>query len=257
MYWLWGLSSADELVFVSEATRRESLARIGAPPPSRVIHNGVDLDRFAPAPLRDAEIRRSLGIGPNELVIAQVGSLIRRKGVDVLLGAFAGLRGRRAARLLVVGEGPDRAVFEAQARRLGIADAVTFLGERAHTEQLWQHAIDVNVLASRLEALPLSLLEASACGVPSVATDVGGNAEVVAHAETGLLVPSEDEAALCVALQALADNPGRRRALGDAARARAVAQFSVVRHVREVEACIESVLERRTTRTAATSSSSR
>lgn len=244
-YWLWGLASADELVFVSEATRRESFRRIPRPPPSRVIWNGVDGTRFHPGTAPDPNVRRKLGLAPGELVLAQVGSLIRRKGVDVLLDAFARLRAQRSARLLLVGEGADRAAFEARARELGVAGDVIFAGERTETERLWAHAIDVNVLASRMEALPLSLVEASACGVPSVATDVGGNAEVVEHGVTGLLVPAESPAALAEALERLAADASLRRSLGDAARARAIERFSIERYVADVELCIEDVLARR------------
>ncbi len=242
MYWFWRLSSADLLIFVSEATQRKSLARIARPPPSLVIPNGIDLTRFAPAPERDPSLREQFGIPAGAFVIGQIGSLIRRKGVDVLLEAFARLRRAPGAaadmRLLLVGDGPARAAFETQARALGIASFVVFAGEQPAPERLWQHAIDVNVLAARLEALPLSLLEASACGVPSVCSDVGGNPEAIADGETGRVVPVENPDALARALASLRDDPALRARLGRAARERAQTRFGLDRQVRAVEACL-------------------
>jgi len=233
-YALWMLWNADSLVFVSEATRRESLPR-GRRRRTVVIHNGVDLERFRPAGEPDRGIRERLGIPDDGAVIAQIGSLIERKGVATLLAAFARVSARRPVRLVLAGDGPDRAGFQRLAGQLGVADRVHFLGEWSAPESLWRDLVDVNVLASRQEALPLSLIEASACGVASVCSDVGGSGEVVADGETGLLFPSEDAAALAERLERVLADDALRRRLGDAARQRAEALFGVDRYVRDVE----------------------
>jgi glycosyltransferase involved in cell wall biosynthesis len=228
---LW---NADSLVFVSDATRRASLPR-GRRRRTTVIHNGVDLERFRPATARDPGLRERLGLPGDVPVVAQVGSLIERKGVATLLAAFARVCARRPACLVLAGDGPDRADFELLAGRLGVADRVRFLGEWSAPETLWRDLVDVNVLASRQEALPLSLIEASACGVASVCSDVGGSGEVVADGETGLLFPSGDDAALASRLEQLLADDALRLRFGAAARRRAETAFGVGRYVRDVE----------------------
>jgi len=241
-YAFWMLWNADTLVFVSDATRRESLAPWRRRRRTVVIHNGVDLERFHPAPARDAAVRERLGLPADVPVVAQIGSLIERKGVATLLTAFARVVERSPARLVLAGDGPDRASFQRLAGQLGVGERVHFLGEWTSPETLWRDVVDVNVLASRMEALPLSLIEASACGVPSVCSDVGGSREVVADGETGLLFPSEDAAALADRLERLLGDPALRARLGAAARRRAEREFGVARYVHAVEREIEALL---------------
>lgn len=240
-YALWMLWSADSLVFVSDATRRESLSR-GRRRRTVVIHNGVDLERFRPATARDPSVRARLGLPEGVPVVAQIGSLIERKGVATLLAAFARVAAQRPAQLVLAGDGPDRARFERLAAELGVADRVRFLGERSDPETLWRDVVDVNVLASRQEALPLSLIEASACGVASVCSDVGGSREVVADGETGLLFPAEDSAALAGRLERLLGDDALRQRFAGAARRRAEASFSVERYAAAIEAEMEHLL---------------
>lgn len=234
-YWLWGLGDARAIVFPSEATRRGSLAPHRFRGDVHVVPNGADLERFRPAAARDPAVRRYLGIGEREIVLGQIGSLIGRKGVDVLLRALAIVRGKHPARLLLAGAGPERVRLEALARDLGVAGAVSFLGEVRRPEALLQHALDVNVLAAREESLPLSLIEASACGLSSVCTDVGGNGEVVVGGETGLLVPAGDPGALAAALLRLVEDAGLRARFGVAARRRAEKHFGVDAFVAGIE----------------------
>lgn len=241
-HWMWGLWDADLLVFASEETRRTSLAGRRIRGRTRVVPNGVDLERFRPVLAREEGPRIALGIEEDALVIGQIGSLIPRKGVDVLLEAFATLRQHRAAILVVAGDGPERPRLEEMARGLGIADSVRFTGEVAHPERLLQHVLDVCVLASREESLPLGLLESAACGRPSVCTAVGGNAEVVQEGVTGLVVPAGSREALAAALLRLSQDPPLRRRLGAAARACAEKRFGLDTFVAGVEEAVRSVL---------------
>ncbi len=234
-YWLWGLWDARQIVFPSEATRRASLAKHRRAGDALVIPNGADLDRFRPTARRDPAVRRHLGIGDAELVIGQIGSLIPRKGADVLLRAFSVLRARRPARLLLAGAGPERSPLERLAAELGVADSVGFLGEVRNPEALLQHAIDVSVLAAHSEAMPLALVEASACGLPIVCTDVGGNREVVVDGETGLLVPAGDADRLAAALARLCEDSALRTRFGEAARRRAEKRFGIDGFVTAIE----------------------
>lgn len=241
-FWLWGLWDAAALVFASEATRAASLSPHRRTPPSHVVRNGVDLSRFRPAEAREPEVRRALGLGADELVIGQIGSLIRRKGADVLLRAFATVRAAAPARLVLAGDGPERGALQDLARSLGVADATVFAGEVARPERLLRSGFDVTVLAAREESLPLSLLEAAACGAAIVCTAVGGNVEVVTDGETGLVVPPDDPTTLAAALVRMARDPALRTRLGAAARARATAEFGVERYVDGVEAVIRERL---------------
>jgi len=109
-----------------------------------------------------------------------------------------------------------RAEIETRARALGVANAVHFLGARADIEHILP-ALDIFVLASSTEGMSNAILEAQSCGLPVVATDVGGNPEVIEHQLTGLLVPSSQPQALGAALRDLVAAPGRRAALGAAA----------------------------------------
>jgi glycosyltransferase involved in cell wall biosynthesis len=159
-----------------------------------VIPTGIDLSRFTPEG-RDAA-RAALGLGPDERAIGTVGRLVPVKGHADLLAAFAQFA--QTARLIVIGDGPEMAALRAQARSLGLGARVTFLGHRDDVADLLP-GLDVFALSSHAEGLPRSLLEAQACGVPVVATQVGSVAEAVCP-ETGHLVPPGNPDALANAL---------------------------------------------------------
>jgi glycosyltransferase involved in cell wall biosynthesis len=125
-----------------------------------------------------------------------------------------------------VGDGPDRPQLAAEIRRLELEDSVELAGERSDVPELLA-ASDVFVLSSRSEGLPVSVLEAMAAELPVVASAVGGLAELIENGVTGVLVPAGDERALAEALGRLVKDPGRRRSLGAAGRARAEAEFDL------------------------------
>jgi glycosyltransferase involved in cell wall biosynthesis len=130
------------------------------------------------------------------------------------------------ARLVLVGDGPERAAVEARARARGLGDAVAFVGPRPDVAADLAHA-DVFLLPSETESFGVAALEAMSAGVPVVAYRVGGLPDVIA--DTGALVAPFDVDAFAGAVAAIASDPDRRRALGAAARARAVAQFDRAR----------------------------
>jgi glycosyltransferase involved in cell wall biosynthesis len=174
-----------------------------------VIRNGVDAATFSRAPL-DGE----------PPVVISVGRLKEPKTFVTLARALARLE-PSTFRALIVGDGPDRAQVEAQLR-----GPVELLGEREDVPSLLA-AADVFVLSSASEGLPLSVLEAMACGLPVLASAVGGVPELVADA--GVLVPPNDAEALADALAELLADRERRRALGAAGRARVESEFSLAR----------------------------
>jgi glycosyltransferase involved in cell wall biosynthesis len=189
------------------------------------IANGVDVDHFQPADtLTRAELRRALNLPTGPLVVF-TGRLVPEKGVDVLLNAWPRvLRQRPDARLLLVGDGEQRATLEAQARSLDIVDQVLFAGGCADVAP-YLRAADAFVLPSYAEGLPIALLEAMACGLPSVATAIGGTMRVLDDGITGRLVPVGDPEGLATGLVEALTPSGH--AWGQHARQHTVAQYSL------------------------------
>lgn len=177
-----------------------------------VIPNFVDVDRFTPA--ADAE-RAGRGGGPP--VIVHVSNFRPLKRLDDVVEVFARVRAARPARLCLIGDGPERARIEAAIAARGLGADVELLGERADLPALLRGA-DVFLLPSEIESFGLAALEALACGVPVVASSVGGLPEVVTDGEVGFLRPVGDVAAMATAVARLLDDQPLRRRMGTAAR---------------------------------------
>jgi glycosyltransferase involved in cell wall biosynthesis len=187
----------------------------------RYIQNGVDISEVDavtdPAP-ESLDWRND-----GQFVVGYIGQLISRKGIGTLLEAFARL-GQDSVRLVLVGEGPQRAEFEALADALGIRPRVSFLGYRQDRLALLR-GFDVFALPSRLEGIPRCLMEAMAAGVPIVASDIPGCRDLVESGATGLLHQPDDVEGLSAALKDL-QNPVLRRRLAMAARIKVEREFS-------------------------------
>jgi glycosyltransferase involved in cell wall biosynthesis len=183
------------------------------------IHrNGVDTALFRPDPLARARLRQELGLTPDQPLFVTVASLRPGKGLEYLLRAAVQIKRQApAVRFAIAGEGDERARLEALASSLGLGASVRFLGARRDVPALLA-AADALVHPSLYEALPTSVLEAMAVGLPVLATNVGGIPEIVAHGRTGLLAPPERSDELAAALIQLL-NPELRAALGTAGRA--------------------------------------
>jgi glycosyltransferase involved in cell wall biosynthesis len=209
----------DAVVPLSPALHQELRPHAGSG--LRYIQNGVDIDEVdaAAAVAPEATAWRQRG----ELVIGYIGQLISRKGIDTLLRAFAGLP-PGSARLVLVGEGPQRAEFETLARQLGVADRVQFLGYREDRLALLR-GFDVLALPSLLEGIPRCLMEAMAAGIPIIASDIPGCRDLIDAEATGLLFPPGDVDALRNGMEKLRD-AGLRATLSATARNRVVAEFS-------------------------------
>jgi glycosyltransferase involved in cell wall biosynthesis len=213
---------SDATVCVSAAVaERHVAARAVSPRRVQVIPNGVDTDRFHPDPCTRERMRRELELG-DEFAWLAAGRLVWKKDYPTLLRAMAS---QRAGILLIAGDGPLRAELEGLAAALGAR--VRLLGARQDLPQL-MNACDAFVLSSAVEGLPMVLLEAAATGIPAVATDVGGVAEAVLHARTGLLVPPGDADTLAAAMSELAALPPEARArMAQSARDHAIARFEM------------------------------
>ncbi|WP_419964746.1 glycosyltransferase family 4 protein [Pelomonas parva] len=167
-----------------------------------VLRNGVDLERFRPWPQTD--MRAELGVSGEPLLLS-VGHLIERKGHHVAIEALAEIvKQRPGARLVIIGEGEERAALTALAVRLGVADQVRLTGSLPNTElPKWYSAADALLLCSSREGWANVLLESMACGTPVVATDIWGTPEVVALPEAGRLVARRDGASFAAATRDL------------------------------------------------------
>lgn len=181
------------------------------------VPNGIDIPRFMAA--RKMELPE--GAGP---VIGTIAALRAEKNILRLVEAFAQLRARHTARLVIVGDGPRRAALERRAEQLKIQDSVYFAGHSVEPER-WMAAFDIFALTSDTEQMPLSVLEAMAASRPIVSTDVGDVRHMVAAENLPYVVPREAPA-VAAALAGMLENPAQAAALGRANKAKADAVFS-------------------------------
>jgi glycosyltransferase involved in cell wall biosynthesis len=171
-------------------------------------------------------------------VVGTVAALRPEKNLSRLLRAFALLRRDRPARLVIVGDGPERPALQALAGALGLAGDVVFAGHLAAPQAAYA-GFDLFALSSDTEQMPLSVLEAMAAGLAVAATDVG-DVRLMLAADNGPFVVAADDAALAAALAALLDQPGRRAAIGAANRARAAAAYDEATMVQAYAALFEA-----------------
>jgi glycosyltransferase involved in cell wall biosynthesis/peptidoglycan/xylan/chitin deacetylase (PgdA/CDA1 family) len=230
-------------IVVSEALARD-LVRAEALPVSRVvvIPNGVPTRSATAEAVR--KVREELKGGRFNELIGTLGRLERRKGLEVLLEAARRLAPRRPGLgVSLIGEGPLRGDLEERVRAGGIGDRVVFAGRREDVPAVLG-ALDVFAVPSHTEGLSISLLEAAYAGCPIVATDVGGNPEVVRHGHNGLLVPPRDPSALAEAIEELLTDRPRARRLGAEAAREARERFSAETMVRAIESVYRDLLGR-------------
>lgn len=211
-----------------------------------LICNGVDSERFRPASGAREAVPGSPFNDPALCVIGTVGRLQAVKDQAALVRAFARVRRSGAfpeLRLVLVGEGAMRTEIEAAIREEGVGDAVWLAGERADVPQMMR-GFDIFALPSLAEGISNTVLEAMACGLPVVATAVGGNPELIEDGVSGALVPASDAQALADALAFYAGAPELRREQGRAGRRRIEASFSLAGMLDRYEALYVRELRR-------------
>ncbi len=212
-----------------------------------MIHNGVDTEKFQRAkPDRERLLQ---GLGQQTLVVLVGNMHSDVKGHPWLIAAApAVLQEFPQTRFVLAGDGDARPQFEEQAARLGVQQNFLFLGRRSDIPDLLA-SCDIAVLPSRAEGLPNAVLEYMAAGLPTIASRVGGNAELIEDGVTGLLVPSEDAVALSSALLRLLRDPELARHLAENGQRMAVENYSFERLMREVEGLYTELLDRHKRRT--------
>lgn len=203
----------DGVAAVCEAAR-DRFQSYGLRPPGgiEVVRNGIRVERFKPSsPALREQLVAELGFARGTRLIGTVGRLNVVKDQANLIQALARLQEQGDVALVLVGDGPLRSELERCAREAGVATRVRFLGDRDDVHRLLP-GLDLFALPSRSEGYSIALLEAAASALPIVATDVGGNAEIVRHGVTGELAPPGDTEALASALsRVLADEAAAER----------------------------------------------
>jgi len=236
----------DRIVTVSEFHRDWAVRlHIGRPGQVIAIPNGIDPGRVR-AVRTGGEVRRDLGIPPQDIVILSVGRLATQKGLEYLLRAVRHIEValHRPFRIVLAGTGPLHDRLASDCRSLGIDRRVQFVGFRDDPGNLLV-ACDLVVLPSLWEGLSIALLEAMAAGKPIVATTIGSNKEVTRNAEAALLVPPRDPAALANALVTLANDPAMAKRLADNGHRVFLERYTEERMLRQYAQVYSELLDQR------------
>jgi N-acetyl-alpha-D-glucosaminyl L-malate synthase BshA len=217
----FGISQSDAVTAVSHWLREKTLETFGLGESIEVVPNFVDPARYERAVLR-AGARRWAHAG--ERILVHISNFRPVKRVLDVVEVFHRVRQKLPARLLLVGDGPDRAKVEQRCRELGNCDTITWIGNLPLVEEVLIGA-DLFLMTSDAESFGLAALEALACKVPVVGARAGGLPEVVADGESGFLLPVGDVEGMAAAALALLTDPERHRRFGETARRQAVARF--------------------------------
>ncbi len=243
----FSILESDGVTTPSAYLRQATYDRLDVPSslPIEVIPNFVDTERYAPGPRRTlAELGlpgASGAASEGPAVLVHVSNFRPLKRVDDVVRIFAEVQRVRPAVLLLIGDGPERSRVEALARQLGLSNRVVFVGKMVSFVELLQ-ASDVFLMPSESESFGLAALEALSCGVPVVASDVGGIPEVVPEGEVGFLAPVGDVATMADRVLRILGDPGLRARLSRAARDRAVQQYGLQPAIDRYEAHYARVL---------------
>jgi glycosyltransferase involved in cell wall biosynthesis len=213
-----------------------------------VIYNGLNFERLSAGKEDIERVRRRLDVPFGGKVVGMIARLFPQKRHDVFLQASTFIDAVMPdTRFAIVGDGPLRSHLENRSQELGIASKVTFFGEQREVGP-YISAFDIAVLTSEAEGCSNSVLEAMALAKPVVATDVGGNRELVSHGESGFLVPAGDAKAVAQAILYLVRNPEVARTMGQRARRRVASRFSISKMVQQYESLYEETLRAKSTR---------
>lgn len=234
----WSINQSDGVTAVSDYLRQETYDQFGVKNSIELIPNFIDTDRF----YRQNKEHFKQALCPNgEKVIVHVSNFRPVKNTKQVVDIFHRLRAHHSdVKLILVGDGPERVPTERKARELGVYDHIRFLGKQDPIEEILSIA-DVFVMPSDSETFGLAALEAMACRVPTVVSDVGGLPELVEDGETGYLCPVDDIEGFTDRIRALLSDDDLHERMAQAARDRAVERFDINRVVPLYEDYYETV----------------
>ena len=219
----FGIDQSDGVTAISSYLRDRTIESFGTTRDIEVIRNFVNCNVY----VRDeakVSAMRPLYAQPNEKLLVHLSNFRPVKRVPDVIETFARIAQKIPARLMLIGDGPDRSIAEYLATRHKIADRVHFLGKQENVHELLPLA-DLMLMPSQMESFGLAALESMACRVPSISTNVGGIPELIVHEQNGLLFPVGDVAAMSEAAIALLSDPARLLAMSHAARKTATSNF--------------------------------
>ena len=225
-------SLASGLICVSERARRQALEEGILPEKIRVIFNGVRPVTADPA-VR-AAVRAELGLRENEVMVLNVGRLVPEKAQKNLVSAAEKLKNNDRLRFFIAGDGPCRPDLEAQIEKAGLKDSFRLLGNRSDVDRLL-NAADLFVLYSDTEGMPVSLMEAMSAGLPCIASELEGIAQLIPDERYGTLIAAGDPGLLADAIRRVLADPERSAGQGKAAAVRIREGFSLEASCRQYE----------------------
>jgi N-acetyl-alpha-D-glucosaminyl L-malate synthase BshA len=216
------IEASDAVTAVSDHLKARTRESFDTRKEIEVIPNFIDGAKFRPD---GATVSKQFFCPKSQPMLMHISNFRPVKNISTVIQVFSRVRSRVDARLVLVGDGPERLPAEKLCAQLGVEDDVLFLGNQECIEGILPLA-DVLLLPSEQESFGLVCLEAISCGVPVVATNVGGTKEVIQHGQTGFLHDPFDVEAMVASVMELIDDPGRRRSMGALGRKVATEKFS-------------------------------
>jgi N-acetyl-alpha-D-glucosaminyl L-malate synthase BshA len=238
----FGIEQSDGVTAISSHLRERTREAFNIQGEIEVIRNFVNCDVYVRVPEKVAAMRPRFA-KPGEKLLVHLSNFRPVKRVLDVVEVFAKVAAALPARLMLIGDGPDRSSAEYLAMKLGVADRCHFLGKQDNVNELLPLA-DLMLMPSEMESFGLAALEAMACGVPTIATRVGGVPELIDDGSNGLLFPVGDTDAMAVAAIALFNDLPRLETMAAAARRTARDRFCATRIIPLYEAYYERVLAR-------------
>jgi L-malate glycosyltransferase len=238
----FGIEQSDGVTAISEHLRERTREAFGIASEIEVIHNFVNCDVYVRKPELVAAMRPRFA-EPDEKIFVHLSNFRPVKRVTDVVEVFARVAKELPARLMLIGDGPDRSAAEYLALKYGVQDRIHFLGKQDNVSELLPVA-DLMIMPSEMESFGLAALEAMACGVPPIATRVGGVPELIADGKNGLLFEIGDVDAMAAAAIELLRGDARLQMMAQAARKTAQDRFCASRIIPQYEAYYERVVER-------------
>ncbi len=236
----YAIDESNGVTSISDYLRRKTIETFGTTRPIEVISNFVNCDIYVRDPVITQQIRAEYA-APGEAVLVHLSNFRPVKRISDVIQIFSRVAREMPARMLMIGDGPDRSSAEWLAKTLNIHDRILFLGKHDRVNELLPIA-DLMLMPSKLESFGLAALEAMACEVPTIATDVGGVPELIENGVTGMLFPVGDVDAMAEAAITLLKDRDRLHAMSKAGRQEAQKTYCATRVIPKYEEFYESVL---------------